>query len=179
MSGNRAMGWRGEPLGEAERRALEAFYDADLGGVRLHAGLFARGITRLLGASAVTLGRRVFFSPGGWRTCSARGRRGIELLGHEAAHVLQYRREGLLPMLVRYLASYARTRARGAGHAAAYREVPYEAEAWSASDGLAELLGRLPGLDERLRAGGRPEAGELLELAACGRRLRPVARERG
>ena len=172
-------GWRGVPLGEGERRALEAFYGADLGDVRLHAGLVARGIARLLGASAVTLGRRVFFSPAGWRAREARGRRGLELLAHEAAHVLQYRREGRIRMLVRYLASYARHRARGTGHAVAYRCVPHEIEAWAVSDGLAELIGRLPGLVERVGSGASPDAGELRELAACGRRVRPAARERG
>jgi len=173
----RGTGWRGEPLGDCERQVLEAFYGADLADVRLHAGRLARAVNRLLGARAVTFGRRVLFSPAGWRTCRTGGCRGIELLGHEAAHVLQYRHQGLVRMLAGYLASYARSRARGAGHAVAYRCVPYEVEAWAASDRLAELLARLPDLAERVRAGGPPTAGELGELAARGRGIRPPARE--
>lgn len=169
-------GWWGAPLGGAERRTLEAFYDADLADVRVHAGPFARWLTRRLRATAVALGRRIYLSPAGCEICTARDLRGIELLGHEAAHVLQYRREGLVPMLVRYVASYLRSRLRGAGHGAAYRAIPHEVEAWSASAELAGQLARSPDLAERVRAGSPPTGDELRELAAAGRRLRPRTR---
>lgn len=79
-------------------------------------------------------------------------------------------------MLARYAASYLRSRVRGVAHGRAYRGIPHEVEAWSASDELAALLTRLPDLADRVRAGSPPTDGELRELAAAGRRVRPGSR---
>lgn len=64
-------------------------------------------------------------------------RRGAEtsarLLAHEAEHVAQYRRHGVVGFLRRYLADYLRWRLRGYGHWAAYRRIGFEASAeWRA-----------------------------------------------
>lgn len=77
------------------------------------------------GAAAITLGRVVSV------------RRGQEtnrrLMRHEAEHTVQYARDGMIRFLARYVRGYLFWRGVGYGHWAAYRRIPYEAEAeWSA-----------------------------------------------
>ena len=77
------------------------------------------------GASATTIGRFILVRP------EAVGDE--HLLRHELEHVRQYRERGLAGFLTRYLADYVRWRARGYGHWAAYRRIPFEIEAeWRA-----------------------------------------------
>jgi len=129
----------GRPLAPGVRSILERFLDADLAGVRCHRGRFARWLCRRLGAGAVTLGRRIYLSPAGWRQVQAGGVDGLALAGHEAVHVLQYRRHGLVGMLARYLRDYLRGRRAGLSHHAAYRAVGYEREAFAAEARLREV----------------------------------------
>jgi hypothetical protein len=81
------------------------------------------------GAAAVTVGRLVSVR---------RGREhSVRLLRHEAEHVAQYDRFGVLGFLRRYLTAYLRWRLRGYGHWAAYRRIPFEASAeWRARRAL-------------------------------------------
>ena len=65
----------------------------------------------------------------------------LALAGHEAVHVLQYRREGFLPFLVRYLGEYLRGRLAGLSHDAAYRAIGYEREAFAAEARLRRPVG--------------------------------------
>jgi hypothetical protein len=51
------------------------------------------------------------------------------LLRHEREHVRQWREFGVFGFLRRYLGAYAKWRLRGYGHWAAYRRIPFEAEA--------------------------------------------------
>lgn len=51
------------------------------------------------------------------------------LLAHELVHVRQWREDGAVGFLARYLGAYALARVRGHGHWDAYRAIPYEAEA--------------------------------------------------
>jgi hypothetical protein len=74
----------GRPLPSALRRALEECLQANLSDVRILEGPHVRE----LGARAFTLGSELHFAPGEF---SAATRRGLELLGHELAHVLQQR----------------------------------------------------------------------------------------
>lgn len=136
------MSWRGEPLPPALRRLLEGHYGADLAAVRLHGGALAGWVTAAIGARAFVLGRRIFFTPRGWRMLRSGGPEGVVLVAHEVAHVLQYRRDGLLPMLVRYGGEYLAGRLRGRSHHAAYRGIGYEAEAYAAGGAVAERLRR-------------------------------------
>ena len=56
----------------------------------------------------------------------------VELLRHEAVHVEQWRRYGVVGFLRRYVGDYLRLRWRGYGHRAAYLRIPFEVEAaWS------------------------------------------------
>lgn len=76
----------------------------------------------LLGATAVALGRRVYWShdivP--------------SLVAHEMVHVRQWREHGTVRFLARYLGDYARGRMRGLGHCDAYLAIEFEREARAA-----------------------------------------------
>jgi hypothetical protein len=73
------------------------------------------------GATATTLGPLILMR-----------RRGVgnpRLLRHELEHVRQWREQGVVGFLVRYLGAYVRWRLRGYPHWAAYRRIPQEIEA--------------------------------------------------
>lgn len=53
----------------------------------------------------------------------------VPLLVHELAHVAQWRRDGAVRFLGRYLGDYLMARMRGRGHRLAYTRIRYEAEA--------------------------------------------------
>lgn len=73
------------------------------------------------GADAITLGSLVIVrEPAASSAMLAR---------HEAVHVQQWRRHGLVGFLRRYLGSYVRWRLRGYPHLGAYRRIPLEVEA--------------------------------------------------
>ncbi len=74
----------GRPLDPAVRQTMEAFFQADFSGVRVHEGATARSI----GALAFTLGDEIHFAPGLYDPGS---REGMALLGHELPHVVQQR----------------------------------------------------------------------------------------
>lgn len=89
--------------------------------VTVHAGWFARLLTKSLKVGAITLGRRIFLSPrrverGDDQKASAPG----WLMAHEALHVLQYERDGDLRFFFKYLRGYfSALRAGGRWDAAA------------------------------------------------------------
>lgn len=101
---------------------------------RLRSGSFARALTRLLAADAVTLGTRVFLSSTAAREIGAKTEAGRRLLRHELAHVSQFGVEGAARFLWRYALCYARGRRLGLSHTAAYLEIPYEREAREAEE---------------------------------------------
>lgn len=85
------------------------------------------------GSDAITLGSLVIV------------RKGITpsryLLRHEAVHVRQWRRYGVLGFVTRYLGSYALWRFRRKGHSGAYLRIPLEIEAdWVARRSLATAV---------------------------------------
>lgn len=51
------------------------------------------------------------------------------LVAHELVHVRQWREQGIVGFLRRYLADYIRGRRAGLDHDAAYRAIPFEIEA--------------------------------------------------
>jgi hypothetical protein len=75
----------GQALPWEVRHGLEAFFDADLCAVRIHAGRKAEA----LGAAAFAYGEEVHFAPGHYQPHTGQG---LELLAHELTHVLQQRR---------------------------------------------------------------------------------------
>ncbi|MBL9101212.1 MAG: DUF4157 domain-containing protein [Myxococcales bacterium] len=80
----RAPRARGEALPPAIRALAEALLAIDLTGVRVHVD----GEAAALGALAFTCGDDIHFAPGLYDPHSERG---VWLLGHELAHVLQQR----------------------------------------------------------------------------------------
>lgn len=58
----------------------------------------------------------------------------LALLGHELVHVDQWRQHGTVRFLWRYLGDYLRLRRQGHDHHEAYRNIPFEAEAYAAGD---------------------------------------------
>jgi hypothetical protein len=74
----------GQPLEGGIRARMEGFFGADFSGVRVHEGPAAAS----LGALAFTLGETLYFAPGLYDPTT---REGVELLGHELAHVVQQR----------------------------------------------------------------------------------------
>lgn len=74
----------GMPLPAALRHGMETFFRADFSDVRIHVGREAPAINAL----AVTSGSRIFFGPGRYRPDTVQG---LQLLGHELAHVVQQR----------------------------------------------------------------------------------------
>lgn len=98
-------------------------------GVRLHAGAFARAVTKLIGAEAFVLGRRIFLSRSAAAAFSAAAPEARNILEHELVHVEQFRRLGVLRFLTRYLVEYMRFRLRGESHADAYHSSSFEREA--------------------------------------------------
>jgi uncharacterized protein DUF4157 len=86
----------GAPLGAEVRRNMEASLGADLGGVRVHTGPRADGLSHALNARAFTTGSDVFFRSGAYDPGSSAGR---ELLAHELTHVVQQHEEPVRPKL--------------------------------------------------------------------------------
>src|SRR3954470_13015310 len=97
--------------------------------MQLRTGPFARALTRMLCAEAVTIGARIFLSRSAARDVDAGTLAGQQLLRHELAHVTQFAREGSARFLWRYAVSCARGLLGGLSHADAYLEIPYEREA--------------------------------------------------
>ena len=84
-------------------------------------------------ADAITLRRTVIVRTGKQDSAS--------LLLHEAVHVRQWRRYGVIGFLVRYLSSYVVWRVRRKGHRGAYLRIPLEIEAdWIARRQLATAV---------------------------------------
>lgn len=75
---------QGRPLDPGIRQTMEAFFLADFSGVRVHEGPAAPAI----GALAFTLGEELHFAPGLYDPGNWEG---VQLLGHELAHVVQQR----------------------------------------------------------------------------------------
>ena len=73
------------------------------------------------GVAAMTLGR--------WILVRNRHQSDVGLLAHELVHVEQWRTHGVVGFLRDYLGAYVRGRRAGLGHQAAYRAIPFEAEA--------------------------------------------------
>ena len=85
------------------------------------------------GADGITLGSLVIVTARAARDPL----RFPELLRHEAVHVRQYRDLGTARFLFRYVQAYLYWRGRGYSHWAAYRRIPFEAEAvWTARQPL-------------------------------------------
>ncbi|HKP73779.1 MAG TPA: DUF4157 domain-containing protein [Pyrinomonadaceae bacterium] len=150
-------------LADSSHARLERFFRAYLRDeaarlprIFIHAGSFSGWLTRVFRIAAITVGCHVFVTPkvvgrdeGGRLTVPG------WLVAHEAAHVLQYRREGFVPFLFNYLREYFASLAEGKKLGAearmeAYRQLSREREAreieaayleWCAGVSVGEKVG--------------------------------------
>jgi len=100
-------------LARESHRRLERFFreyfddpQLKLPPIYLHRGRIARLVTKQLRIGAITIGRHILLSPN--RVTQAEGNLCTKgwLVAHEAAHVLQYEREGYVRFFFRYFYGY-------------------------------------------------------------------------
>ena len=110
----------GSSIPPALRQELEQIFHCDLEGVRVH----ENPVVGLLSARAFTWGHSIFFAPNemDWTVAS-----GLQLLGHELAHVIQQRQMQVSNGEIRLLC-----------------DPDLEAEADSWGDKIAATVGPLP-----------------------------------
>ncbi|HEX2834234.1 MAG TPA: DUF4157 domain-containing protein [Thermoanaerobaculia bacterium] len=143
-----------EPLDPAIRAFLEVFFGRDLSRVRVYGGAFARGIARVAGADAITIGNRIFFAAQPWRSYKSKTSEGVALAGHEVGHTIQYTDlGGILPFLSRYLGEYFANRRAGMGREEAYAAVSFEADAYLAQEEIEELFANHQDLLDAIQRG--------------------------
>ena len=99
-----------------------------------YAGGFSRLITKTLKIHGITIGKNIFIKPSLLSIDTEFAKINTELAAHEIAHVLQYRREGFIKFLYKYLRSYRRNLKdkqnwNDFSRHEAYLEIPYEIEA--------------------------------------------------
>jgi len=99
-------------------------------------------LTRVAGAAALTLGHSIYCSSSTWAALEAGRLRALELVAHEAVHVVQIRRSGLARFLGRYVAEYLKMRLRGRDHRSAYLLLSAEVEARRYADLCTRVLAR-------------------------------------
>ena len=107
---------RAEPLGKAAAARFDHLPPAMVAGAKVK---LARRLPRQ--ADAMTIGRTIYVRPGHEQSQS--------LLAHELVHVRQWQQYGSLGFLRRYLWAYLRNLVALRDHMAAYRAIPFEAEA--------------------------------------------------
>jgi hypothetical protein len=142
-------------LAPESQRRLEKFFrhhlrdeSLRLPRVKFYAGRFTGLLTKTFRIGAITFGSRVFVAPRLiCRGANSRLTLPAKLAVHEATHVLQYRRVGVVPFLFLYLRDYARALSREAGragarHRAAYLAISFEVEARAAAESYDAWRGR-------------------------------------
>jgi RHS repeat-associated protein len=143
-----------EPLDPAVRNFLERYYGANLSGVQVHHGFFARLLANQ--QQAITFGHQIFMSRYGWSVYSSihspgasrsQAIAGIALAGHEVTHTLQSEQFGLTVFLIRYLAQWASV-------GFDYSKIPFELMAFANQKEIEKLLLSDPSLLESILAGG-------------------------
>ncbi len=106
--------------------------DLDLSDVSI--AMMPRWMQIVLGGSvgAITLGNSIFVAQDTYESVVSGKNPG--LLVHELVHVDQWRREGTVAFLSRYMSEYVRNRMIGLDHRTAYRAISFEACAYDVSE---------------------------------------------
>lgn len=133
-------------LSAETRRQIEIFFrdyfadeNIELSEIRIYGRRGAKILTALLAVEGIVFGRHIFIAPRSLRRDSeGRLRASSELIVHEVAHALQYRREGFFGFFYNYLSAYFAVLRRekkrdAAARFKAYKEIPHEIEARRAS----------------------------------------------
>jgi len=111
--------------------------------IRFYGGRLTRFLTTRLRIEGLTVGRRIYILPENFRFSeSGNLRLDEELVVHEIAHVLQYRREGFFRFLWLYQKSYYANLRKKKNRdmfakAEAYLEIPFEIEARQTASSFA------------------------------------------
>jgi DNA repair photolyase len=129
-------------LARSSHQRLETFFREYLNDeafqlpeIYFYVGRFARVLTNLINVHGITLGSRIFIKP----ILLSLNQNNLpklpeDLVAHEIAHVLQYKREGFIKFFYKYLTSYfgnLRKKKNWSGYSRhqAYLEIPFEIEA--------------------------------------------------
>ncbi|MDD5224681.1 MAG: DUF4157 domain-containing protein [bacterium] len=142
------MGKKTTPLKPEHRFVLEKFFRDDFGRVKIHQDFLARRITRRLKARAVTIGNRIFMSPGEDPEDYPFG---FLLMAHELVHVVQYRNQGFIHFLARYFRDLGRGLLKGKRTFEAYRAVPAEQQAFEIEAEIREWVKKNPEIGKILK----------------------------
>jgi hypothetical protein len=129
-------------LAEDSQHKLQTFFrevlsneNFQLPKINFYTGKFTRMFTLILRVHGITFGRHIFIKPNLITKDTANRRKlSLELVAHEIVHVLQYKKEGFIKFLYKYLSSYWRNLQtkknwNAASRHEAYREIPFEREA--------------------------------------------------
>ncbi len=138
-------------LAGASHRKLELFFREYLNDEKFrlptthfYVGRFTKSLTKVISVHGITVGRRIFIKP----TLLSLNRNNLpklpeDLIAHEIAHVLQYRREGFLKFFYKYLTDFWRNlqskkKWDAVSRHKAYLEIPFEIEARQAAARFVE-----------------------------------------
>jgi hypothetical protein len=129
-------------LDEKSHKKIERFFREHLADdsfclpeIRFYGGKFTYYLTSGLKIEGLTIGKRIYIFPENfWTSENGKLRLDEELVVHEIAHVLQYKREGFFKFLWAYVKSYRtnlkkKKRRDLNAKAEAYLEIPFEIEA--------------------------------------------------
>jgi len=138
-------------LAETSHYKFEIFFREYLGDddfrlpvIDVYVGKFTKILTNLIGVHGIAFGRRIFITP---RLLAFNRNNYLklpeDLIAHEITHALQYRREGFIKFLYKYLTDYWRNLRKkkkwdAAARYEAYLEIPFEIEARAAAARFVE-----------------------------------------
>jgi len=113
-------------------KALQRWFpNMDLGEAKVKDSGFSAWLVKKLRRGAITVGGTVFFGQGYFDVSSIGG---LALIAHELKHVEQYKEEGTMKFLVKYLRDWARTGFKYT------RDLPFEREAYDLEDAVRQHL---------------------------------------
>lgn len=101
-------------LSDSSRQNLEEFFreylqdeNFNLPEIYLYAGKFTRILTKLINVHGLAVGRRIYIAPH-FVSLNSKNLKYLpaDLAAHEIAHTLQYKREGLIKFLYKYVSEY-------------------------------------------------------------------------
>lgn len=138
-------------LAASSHRRLEEFFreylqdeDFRLPMINFYVGKFTRLLTRAISVHGITFGKRIFITP---KLLSFTQQNFLklpeDLIAHEITHTIQYKKEGFVGFLSKYLSSYWRNlrgqkRWDADARRRAYLDIPFEIEARAVAEKFVE-----------------------------------------
>lgn len=114
------------------------FIDLDLDEIVLIDGVSTlQGlILKLFDASAITFGKRIYLS----KSLNQNDPSAILLIAHELAHVEQYKKNGMILFLLRYIGEFIRNLIIYKSFIIAYQRISFEEEAYNKEDEISNAI---------------------------------------